>query len=109
MPQPEASPRSRKIVLLLVTLPLFADLLTYDMVVPFLPGYVRTWGVSDVGIAFLFGAYPAALLLALPVAGWWCDRISRRGLVLFGIVGLAASSLLQGCSESYALMFVARL
>ena len=100
---------ARQVTLLLVTLSLFVDLLTYDMVVPFLPDYIRRWNASEIALGVLFGAYPIGLLLGLPLAGRCCDRIGQRVPVLAGMVGLACSCLLYATAHSYAVLFSARL
>jgi DHA1 family solute carrier family 18 vesicular amine transporter 1/2 len=105
----EAARGSRKVVVLLATLVLFADLLTYDMIVPFLPDCVRKWEISQVVLSVLFGAYPVAFLLALPLVGWFCDGKGPRFCVLLGAFGLVCSTLLCAWSDSFTVMLAARI
>jgi len=95
-------------ILALVTLILFTDMVSYDLVVPFLPDYARTWGVGQAGVGLLFGAYALALLLTVPLAGWVCDRLGAvRGLQL-GAAGLFLSQVLYVIADGRGMLFAAR-
>src|SRR5262245_10094877 len=95
-------------ILALVTLILFSDMVIYDLVVPFLPDYARTWGVGQAGVGLLFGAYALALLLTVSLAAWVCHRLGAvRGLQL-GVAGLFISQVLYVVADSRAMLFIAR-
>ena len=48
--------------LIVVTLAIFTDMLVYGLVVPILPGYASSLGVSQTAIGLLFACYAIALL-----------------------------------------------
>lgn len=96
-------------VLFLVTLALFLDVLLYDVIVPFLPGYVRRWGVSDTTIGLIFASYSVTMLLLTPLMGWLTDRVGRRLPILCGVLGLAAASLTYASADGIAVLLGARL
>jgi MFS transporter, DHA1 family, solute carrier family 18 (vesicular amine transporter), member 1/2 len=95
--------------LIVVCLALFTDMLIYGMVVPLVPTYVRTFGVSQGAIGLLFGSYAAALLPATPLFGLLADRVGRRGPLLWGLLGLAAATLLFAFAGSFPLLLLARV
>ncbi len=108
---PETTPLrgSPTAALIVVTFAIFTDILIYGMVVPILPRYATTLGISPTGIGVLFGSYAAALLIATPFCGWLSDRIGRRGPMMWGMFGLAAATLLFALSDTYALLLLARV
>lgn len=95
--------------LIVVCLALFTDMLIYGMVVPLVPTYARTFGVSQGMIGLLFGSYAAALFLATPLFGLLADRVGRRGPLLWGLLGLAAATLLFAFAGSFPLLLLARV
>ncbi len=66
----------------------FLDLLGFGIVVPILPFYVRSLGVSDVFVGLAAAAYSFAGFLAAPTLGRLADERGRRP-VLVGSVGVA--------------------
>ena len=75
--------------LIVVTLAIFTDMLVYGLVVPILPGYASSLGVSQTAIGLLFACYAIALFIATPVFGILSDKIGRKGPMLWGLLGLA--------------------
>jgi predicted MFS family arabinose efflux permease len=109
MPGADKDDRWPKMVLLLITLALFTDTFLYDMVAPFLPGIVKAHQASEAKIGMLFGAYAFALLAATPLMAYCAHRWSVRGPLLGGLLGLAASMILLGCSIDFGLLVGGRL
>ncbi len=95
-------------ILVLVTLTLFTDLVSYDLVVPILPEYARNWNINEEALGLLFGFHPLALLLSIPFAAWVCDRFGPvRGLQV-GCAGLFASQALFAIGDGRIMLFAAR-
>ncbi len=109
MQRPSCPGPAAKLTLALVSLAIFLDMLLYDLVIPFLPGCATRWGVSETGLGIIFGSYSVALLLATPLLGALSDRIGRRQLILGGIFGLVAASVLFLFADSFATLLAARL
>jgi MFS family permease len=91
----------------MVTLALFTDMAVYDMVVPFLPDYARPWGVGEAELGLLFGAYAAALLATVPLAGRLCDRLGPVRALRLGAAGLFLSLVLYAVGGQ-VMLFAAR-
>ena len=60
----------------------FIDLVGFGIVIPILPFYVRSLGVSDAFIGLLAASYSLAQFLAAPTLGRLSDRIGRRPVLL---------------------------
>ena len=69
----------------------FIDLLGFGIIIPILPFYVRSFGVSDVFIGLLAASYSLAQFGAAPVLGRLSDRRGRRPVLLLsvGVAGVA--------------------
>jgi multidrug resistance protein len=94
----------------LVTAAIFVDMLVYGMVVPILPHYATALGASQAAVGLLFACYAIALLVATPFLGSLSDRIGRRGpMMLGGLFGLAAATVLFAYVAQYPGLVVARL
>ncbi|MHA6533155.1 MFS transporter [Paenibacillus sp. BAC0078] len=98
----------QKAALLVVGIAIFLDMLIYGLVVPILPKYASALGASQTEIGLLFGSYALALFIATPIFGALSDRIGRRAPMLWGLLGLAAATLLFAFAEQYWMLIVAR-
>ncbi len=83
----------------------FAAMLGMNLVVPFLPLYIRSLGIVDPsalamwsGIAFA-GTFFAAFI-ATPLWGTLGDRYGRKAMVVRAILGLALSQVLIGLAQN---------
>ncbi|MGQ3329885.1 MFS transporter [Halorubrum sp. FL23] len=76
---PVANPRRALAVVIGVV---FIDLVGFGIVIPILPFYVRSFGVSDAFIGLLAASYSLAQFLAAPTLGRLSDRVGRRPVLL---------------------------
>jgi multidrug resistance protein len=94
--------------LLVTALAFHVDMLLYYLLVPLLPRYARELHLNQMGVSVLFGSYAVALLLAtFPVAAL-TDRYGRRAPMLWGLAGLAATTVVFAVSKQYWLLVLAR-
>ncbi len=92
----------------------FLAMLGMNLVVPFLPFYIRSLGVTDPnelarwsGLVF---AGPFVLsFIATPLWGTLGDRYGRRAMVIRAIFGLALSQLLIGFSQNVIQLLIFRI
>lgn len=96
-------------LLFVVGLAFFTDSILYYLLVPLLPHYAKTLGLSQMEVGVLFGAYAAAILAGTWPLGRLSDRIGRRKPFLWGLVGLGATTLLFAFASSYPLLLLARV
>lgn len=102
-------PSPRVAALVVVGLAFFTDTVLYYILVPLLPGYAKALGLGPMGVAVLFGSYAAALLLCTFPLGRLVDRVGRRKPMLWGLVGLGATTLLFAFSTAFPLLVLARV
>ncbi len=96
-------------LLVVVGLAFFTDSILYYLLVPLLPHYARTLGLSQMEVGVLFGVYAAAVLGGTWPLGRLADRIGRRKPFLWGLVGVGATTVLFAFSSSYPLLLFARV
>lgn len=67
-------------------------------------------GISDVGVSLLVGFAFATfyVLMGLPF-GYLADRISRRNMIVWGIVAWSVATALCGAAGGFAMLFLARM
>ncbi|MGN7468553.1 MFS transporter [Brevibacillus sp. SAFN-007a] len=91
-----------------VILILFIDTLLYSLLIPIVPYFSATLQPSATMMGVLFSSYAVAMLFATPIFGPVSDRLGRRTVLLIGLIGLAASTLLFAFAETMALLITAR-
>jgi MFS family permease len=96
-------------LLFVVGLAFFTDSILYYLLVPLLPHYARTFGLSQMEVGVLFGAYAAAVLGGTWPLGRLADRVGRKKPFLWGLVGVGLTTLLFAFATSYAGLLVARV
>ncbi len=74
----------------------FLDLLGFGVVIPILPFYVRSFGVSDVFIGLIAAAYSLAQFLAAPTLGRISDERGRRPVITFSVAMAGVAWLVFG-------------
>jgi len=85
-----------------------------SMVIPFLPLYVKSLGVTDINEVkrwsglVISGVFITAFI-ATPFWGWLGDRVGKKKMVLRAIFGLAASQFLIGLSQDVYQLFFFRM
>ncbi|MES1172119.1 MAG: MFS transporter [Bacteroidota bacterium] len=99
----------RKASLGTIFLTVFLDLLGFGLVIPFLPGFARELGATDLVAALTGAVYSLMQFLFVPVWGRLSDRIGRRPVLLTSIAATAAGMVMLGFSNTLVLLFAARL
>jgi MFS family permease len=115
----ESDPVAPRGALAIVVAIVFVDLLGFGVVIPILPFYVRSFGVSDVFIGLLAASYSIAQFLSAPTLGRLSDDRGRRPVLVlslagsavawtvFGLAGALGSTL--GVTAGVATLFASRL
>jgi multidrug resistance protein len=94
--------------LVVTGLAFFTDMLLYYLLVPLLPRYAAELHLSQMRVGVLFGSYAVALLAATLPVGRLTDRHGRRSVMLIGLLGLGATTLLFAFAKAYWLLVLAR-
>ncbi len=101
-------PAAPTAALLVTALAFHVDMLLYYLLVPLLPRYARDLDLNPMQVGILFGSYAVALLLATFPVAILTDRHGRRAVMLWGLVGLAVTTLVFAVSKQYWLLVLAR-
>ncbi len=101
-------PSPQTAALLVTALAFHVDMLLYYLLVPLLPRYARELNLNQMEISILFGSYAVALLLATFPVAILTDRYGRRAPMLWGLAGLAVTTLVFAVSKQYWLLVLAR-
>ena len=86
--------------LLTIFLIVFIDLLGFSLILPLLPYYAETYGATPTIIGLLVASYAAAQLIGAPLLGRWSDRIGRKPVLIFSVIGTCFGFLLLGFADS---------
>ncbi|TPM41366.1 Tet(A)/Tet(B)/Tet(C) family tetracycline efflux MFS transporter [Mesorhizobium sp. B2-3-4] len=97
---------------LVVLMAMALDAVGIGLIMPVLPGLLRTVGhVDDIGWIFgaFLSAYAAMQVLFSPLLGALSDRYGRRPVLLVSLAGSMADYLFMAFAPSLPLLFVGRL
>jgi MFS transporter, DHA1 family, multidrug resistance protein len=84
-----------------LSLVIFVNQLGFGSIVPVVPLYAKSFGVSQSAIGLTIGVYGLARFLTNLPAGQLADRMGRRWTLVLGEVVTAVGNLLCGMSGSY--------
>ncbi|MGD0525381.1 MAG: MFS transporter [Polyangiaceae bacterium] len=73
------------------------------------PSVTKALGINATAYGWMTSAFSIAYLLAVPVSGWWIDRVgARRGLV-FSVLAWSAVAALHAVVPGFAVLFALRI
>ena len=91
---PAAVSRRRSLGTVLVIV--FIDLLGFGVIIPILPFYVRSFGVSDVFIGLLAASYSLMQFVFAPLLGRLSDERGRRPVLMLSLLGSTVAWIIFG-------------
>lgn len=95
--------------LLLLFIIMFLMMLGFGIIIPVMPFFAKNLGASASDIAILFASYNIMQFLFSPIWGALSDRIGRKPLILFGLLGFSTTFILFGLAGSYTQMLIYRI
>lgn len=81
----------------------------FGIVLPLLPFYADRFGASGTQVGLLITVYSIAQFFLAPIWGRLSDRVGRRPILIFGLLGSAASYLVFAYADTLALLFLSRI
>jgi multidrug resistance protein len=84
------------------------DLVGFGIVVPILGHYAETFGANGVQVGLMFATFSVAQMLFAPVLGRISDRIGRKPVIIFSLVGTAIGSIVTGAAGALWVLFLGR-
>jgi len=98
---------SRPLVIIFLTV--LVNLIGFGIIIPLLPFYAQTFGVSPLTIGMLFAAFSVCQLVAAPLLGHWSDTWGRRPVLILSLLGTVVSFVMLAVAHSLAMLFAARV
>ena len=97
--------------LLIIYLTVFIDLVGFGIVIPALPYYVESdaFRATPFEIGILFASYSLMQFIFSPILGGWSDKVGRRPVLFFSIIGSALGYLLIGFAFALWMVFAGRI
>lgn len=92
----------------IVALIAVVNALGYGIIIPILYSYSRRFGLSDFENGLLFSTFALFSFIATPVIGRMSDKYGRRPLLIFSLIGTAASFFMAAWAPSAVFLFLAR-
>ena len=83
----------------------FIDLLGFGVIIPILPFYVRSFGVSDVFIGLLAASYSLTQFVFAPLLGRISDERGRRPVLMLSVFGSAVAWTIFGLGGEFEALF----
>jgi MFS family permease len=93
----------------LVASAFFVDAAMWSAVVPLLPRYQSSFGLSTTQVGLVFAAYSAAMALGAVPAGRLADRFGAQRWTAIGCLVMGGATIGLGLSHSYAALIAARV
>lgn len=99
----------KKAILLLVTIQFFVYL-GFGLIIPILPEVIIEQGFHKMHVGGLLTIYSLASFFTAPLWGRLSDRIGRKQLILFGLLGFSVSFLLISLFiDSLTMLYISRI
>jgi len=82
--------------LVLIFITIFIDLVGFGIVIPVLPLYAKEFNASEATIGILLAIYSAMQFIFAPILGRLSDRVGRRPVILYSLIGTSIGFVLMG-------------
>lgn len=86
----------------------FCVALGFGIVIPAIPLFARTFGVSALAASAVISVFAAMRLISSPAAGWLVNRFGERVIMSTGLAIVGLSSLAAGFATDYLQLLVLR-
>lgn len=86
----------------------FCVALGFGIVIPAIPLFARTFGVSALAASAVISVFAAMRLVSSPAAGWAVNRFGERTIMSTGLAIVGLSSLAAGFATDYLQLLVLR-
>ncbi len=103
----DQSPSKRGLPFIFITM--FLDIMGSTLLLPILPYIVRQYNLNALAVGLLSATYSAAAFLAAPALGKISDRLGRRPVLLFSVLGSAVGYVIFGFGGALWILFLSRL
>lgn len=98
--------KDKRIVIIFLTV--FIDLVGFGIIIPMNPYLAKTFGASPLEVGLLMSVYSLAQFIFSPFWGQLSDRIGRRPVILWSLLGASAAHLGFAFAGSFWALIAAR-
>lgn len=98
----------KKQSLINIFLAIFADILSFGMIIPLSPILARDFGADGLQVGMLISIYSIMQFLVAPYWGRLSDKIGRKPVLLVGFLGVAFAHLWFAYSDTLLQLFLSR-
>jgi DHA2 family multidrug resistance protein len=105
----QLDPGKRLLVTIAVMLAVLIQVLDTTIANVALPHMQATLGATQESINWVLTSYIVASAIALPIAGWLAERVGRKRLLFWSVIGFALASLLCALAQSLPEMVAFRI
>lgn len=95
--------------LVIIFITIFIDLVGFGIVIPVLPLYAKKFGASEMIVGLLLSSYSIMQFIFSPILGKLSDKVGRRPVLLYSLIGTSIGFLVMGFAHALWLLFVARI
>lgn len=85
------------------------DLVGFGIVVPILGRYAERFGANGFQVGLLFASFSLAQMVFAPVLGRVSDRVGRKPVIIFSLVGTAVGCVVTGAAGALWVLFLGRI
>jgi len=85
------------------------DLVGFGIVVPILGRYAERFGANGFQVGLLFASFSLAQMVFAPVLGRVSDRVGRKPVIVFSLVGTAIGCFVTGAAGALWVLFLGRI
>ena len=85
------------------------DLVGFGIVVPILGRYAGRFGANGFQVGLLFASFSLAQMVFAPVLGRVSDRVGRKPVIIFSLVGTAVGCFVTGAAGALWVLFLGRI
>ena len=92
-----------------IVLTVFIDVLGLAIIIPLLPFYVESFGVSPFTLTMLFSVFSLFSFVSAPFLGALSDKVGRRPVLIVSIVSTAIGWLVFASAQAVWVLFLGRI
>jgi MFS family permease len=81
----------------------------FGIIIPLILSYGKKFGVNNEVLGILTASFSIAQFFATPVLGTLSDRLGRKWILAFSLLGSCVSFILFGLAKSLLILFIARI
>ena len=94
---------------IVIVLTVFIDVLGLAIIIPVLPFYVESFGVSAVTLTMLFSVFSLFSFVSAPFLGALSDRVGRRPILIASIASTAIGWFVFASAQAVWILFLGRI